>query len=152
MRLIALYILLLAGLIGCGSVVKESAKGAVSSIVEDFDEYDLADATDEALAVGKANGTSSFTYVGIALFVVGSLSFAFFDKSAGFKLIACGGLSGSVPYIVQSQYFSVIVNCGIVSVLLIGIWHFWWKVKQSEEADQIKKLEDAHNAEEATKP
>ena len=135
MRLIALYILLLAGLIGCGSVVKESAKGAVSSIVEDFDEYDLADATDEALAVGKANGTSSFTYVGLGLFVIGAVSFAFLARDAGLKLIACGALSGSVPYIVQSQYFSIIVNVSIGIVLLIGIWHFWWKVKQSEQSE-----------------
>jgi uncharacterized membrane protein YqjE len=152
MRLIALYILFLVGLIGCGSVVKESAKGAVSSIVEDFDEYDLSDATDEALAIGQANGTSKFTYVGLGLFALGAVSFAFFARDAGLKLIACGALSGSVPYIVQSQYFNIIVNSGIVIVLLIGIWHFWWKIKQSEESDQIKKEEDAHNAEEVTKP
>jgi len=135
MRLIALYILLLAGLIGCGSVIKETGKGIVSSVVEDFDEYDLNDATDEALAIGKSNGTSSFTYVGLALFAIGAVSFAFFARDAGLKLIACGALSGSVPYIVQSQYFAIIVNCGIVAVLLIGIWHFWWKVKQSETTD-----------------
>ena len=132
MRLIALYILLLVGLIGCGSIVKETGKGIVSSVVEDFDEYDLSDATDEALAIGKSNGTSSFTYVGLALFAVGAVSFAFFAREAGIKLMVCGALSGSVPYIVQSQYFAIIVNCGIVTVLLIGIWHFWWKVKQSE--------------------
>jgi len=135
MRLIALYCLFLVGLIGCGSIVKETAKGAVSSIVEDFDEYDLSDATDEALAIGKSNGTSLFTYVGLALFGVGAVSFAFFARDAGLKLIACGALSGSVPYIVQSQYFSIIVNVSIGIVLLIGIWHFWWKVKQSETAD-----------------
>jgi len=143
MRLIALYILLLVGLIGCGSIVKESAKGAVSSIVEDFDEYDLSDATDEALAIGKSNGTSSFTYVGLALFAVGAVSFAFFARDAGLKLIVCGALSGSVPYIVQSQYFSIIVNVSIGIVLLIGIWHFWWKVKQSEQSETTDHGEDS---------
>jgi len=87
MRLIALYILLLVGLIGCGSIVKETGKGIVSSVVEDFDEYDLSDATDEALAIGKSNGTSSFTYVGLALFAIGAVSFAFFARDAGIKLI-----------------------------------------------------------------
>jgi len=135
MRLIALYILLLVGLIGCGSIVKETGKGIVSSVVEDFDEYDLNDATDEALAIGKSNGTSSFTYVGLGLFVIGAVSFAFLARDAGLKLIACGALSGSIPYIVQSQYFSIIVNVSIGIVLLIGIWHFWWKVKQSEESE-----------------
>jgi hypothetical protein len=135
MRLIALYILLLVGLIGCGSIVKETGKGIVSSVVEDFDEYDLSDATDEALAIGKSNGTSSFTYVGLGLFVIGAVSFAFLARDAGIKLMVCGALSGSVPYIVQSQYFAIIVNSGIVAVLLIGIWHFWWKVKQSEQSE-----------------
>jgi nitrogen fixation-related uncharacterized protein len=135
MRLIALHILLLVGLIGCGSVVKETGKGIVSSVVEDFDEYDLSDATDEALAIGKSNGTSSFTYVGLTLFAVGAVSFAFFARDAGIKLMVCGALSGSVPYIVQSQYFSIIVNVSIGIVLLIGIWHFWWKVKQSEQTE-----------------
>ena len=143
MRLIALYILLLVGLIGCGSIVKETGKGIVSSVVEDFDEYDLSDATDEALAIGKSNGTSSFTYVGLALFAVGAVSFAFFARDAGIKLMVCGALSGSVPYIVQSQYFAIIVNSGIVAILLIGIWHFWWKIKQSEQSETTTNGEDS---------
>ena len=134
MRLIALYCLFLVGMMGCASVVKESAKGVVSSVVEDFDEYDLSDAADEALAIGQANGTSKFTYVGLGLFALGAVSFAFFARDAGLKLMACGALSGSVPYIVQSQYFSIIVNASIVIVILIGIYHFWWKVKQSEQS------------------
>jgi len=143
MRIIALYILLLVGMLGCASVAKETAKGTVSSIVEDFDEYYLSDSAEEALAVGQANGTSKFTYVGLALFALGAVSFAFFARDAGLKLMACGGLAGSVPYIVQSPYFSIIVNSAIVAVLLIAIYHFWWKVRKSEET---------HNAEEEQKP
>jgi len=143
MRLIALYCLFLVGMAGCASVVKESAKGVVSSVVEDFDEYDLSDAADEALAIGQANGTSKFTYVGLGLFALGAVSFAFFARDAGLKLIACGALAGSVPYVVQSSYFSLIVNISIGVVLLIGIWHFWWKIKQSE---------NPHNGEEEQKP
>jgi len=143
MRLIALYCLFLVGMMGCASVVKESAKGVVSSVVEDFDEYDLSDATDEALAIGQANGTSKFTYVGLGLFALGAVSFAFFARDAGLKLMACGGLAGSVPYVVQSSYFSLIVNISIGLVLLIGIWHFLWKIKQSEQP---------HNGEKEQKP
>jgi len=143
MRLIALYCLFLVGMVGCASVAKESAKGVVSSVVEDFDEYDLGDAADEALAIGQANGTSKFTIVGLGLFALGAVSFAFFARDAGLKLIACGALAGSVPYIVQSSYFSLIVNISIGLVLLIGIWHFWWKIKQSE---------NPHNGEEEQKP
>jgi len=139
MRLIALYILLLVGLIGCASVVKETGKGIVSSVIEDFDEYDLSESTEEALAVGKANGTSSFTYVGLALFAVGAVSFAFFARDAGLKLIACGAVAGSVPYIVQSAYFSIIISGALLIALLIAIYHLWWKVKRIENAEEEPK-------------
>jgi hypothetical protein len=129
---------LLLGLIGCASVVKETSKGIVSSVIEDFDEYDLGDATEEALAVGQANGTSKFTYVGLALFAVGAVSFAFFARDAGLKLIACGALAGSVPYIVQSAYFSVIVSGALLIALLIAIYHLWWKVKRIENGEEQK--------------
>jgi len=138
MRLIALYILLLVGLIGCGSIVKETGKGIVSSVVEDFDEYDLSDATDEALAIGKSNGTSSFTYVGLALFAVGAVSFAFFARDAGLKLIACGAVAGSVPYIVQSAYFSIIISGALLLSLLIAVYHLWWKVRKIENGEEPK--------------
>jgi len=138
MRLIALYILLLVGLIGCASVVKETGKGIVSSVIEDFDEYDLSESTEEALAVGKANGTSSFTYVGLALFAVGAVSFAFFARDAGLKLIACGAVAGSVPYIVQSAYFSIIISGALLIALLIAIYHLWWKVKRIENGEDSK--------------
>ena len=138
MRLIALYILLLVGLIGCGSIVKETGKGIVSSVVEDFDEYDLSYATEEALAVGKANGTSSFTYVGLALFAIGAVSFAFFARDAGLKLMACGALSGSVPYIVQSAYFSIIISGALLLSLLIAVYHLWWKVRKIENGEEPK--------------
>jgi len=138
MRIALLSFLLFLGLIGCASVVKETAKGSVSSIVGDFDEYDLSDATDEALAVGQANGTSKFTYVGLGLFVLGAVSFAFFARDAGLKLIVCGALAGSVPYIIQSQYFSIIVSGALLISLLIAIYHLWWKIRKIENAEDSK--------------
>jgi hypothetical protein len=138
MRIALLSFLLFLGLIGCASVVKETGKGIVSSVIEDFDEYDLGDATEEALAVGKANGTSKFTYVGLALFAVGAVSFAFFARDAGLKLIACGALAGSVPYIVQSAYFSVIISGALLIALFIAIYHLWWKVKRIENGEEQK--------------
>ena len=139
MRLIALYILFLLGLIGCASVAKETAKGAVASIVEDFDEYEFSDSVEEALVVGKANGTSAFTYVGLGLFVIGAVSFAFLARDAGLKLMACGAIAGAVPYIVQSAYFSIIVSGALLVSLLIAIYHLWWKVKRIENAEEEPK-------------
>lgn len=139
MRIVLLSFLLFLGLIGCASVAKETGKGIISSVVEDFDEYDLGDATEEALAVGQANGTSSFTYVGLALFAVGAVSFAFFTRDAGLKLMACGAIAGSVPYIVQSAYFSIIISGALLLSLLIAIYHLWWKVRKIENAEEEPK-------------
>jgi hypothetical protein len=139
MRIVLLSFLLFLGLIGCASVAKETGKGIISSVVEDFDEYDLGDATEEALAVGQANGTSSFTYVGLALFAVGAVSFAFFARDAGLKLMACGAIAGSVPYIVQSAYFSIIISGALLLSLLIAIYHLWWKVRKIENAEEEPK-------------
>ena len=139
MRIALLTILLFLGLIGCASVAKETGKGIISSVVEDLDEYDLSDATDEALAVGKANGTSAFTYVGLGLFAIGAVSFAFLARDAGLKLMACGAVAGSVPYIVQSAYFSIIVSGALLVSLLIAVYHLWWKVKRIENAEEEPK-------------
>ena len=65
---------------------------------------------------------------------------AFLARDAGLKLMACGAISGSVPYIVQSAYFSIIVSGALLIALLIALYHFWWKVKQSEQnAEEEKK-------------
>ena len=139
MRIAMLSILLLLGLIGCASVAKETAKGAVTSMVEDFDEYEFSDSVEEALVVGKANGTSAFTYVGLGLFVIGAVSFAFIARDAGLKLMACGAIAGAVPYVVQSAYFSIIVSGALLVSLLIAIYHLWWKVKRIENAEEEPK-------------
>ena len=129
MRLVAL-IILLACLIGCVTSVD-----ITPSIIHDLSELDLSDSANEALAIGATNGTSSFTYVGLSLFALGAMCFAFLARNAGIKLMLCGAIAGAVPYVVQSAYFSIIINCSIVAVLLIALYHFWWKVKQSEDSN-----------------
>lgn len=139
MRIALLSFLLFLGLIGCASVAKETAKGAVVSMVEDFDEYEFSESVEEALVVGKANGTSAFTYVGLGLFVIGAVSFAFLARDAGLKLMACGGIAGAVPYVVQSAYFSIIVSGALLLSLLILVYHLWWKVRQKQNAEEEPK-------------
>ena len=139
MRIVLLSILFLIGITACGTIAKESAKSTVATVLDDLDEYDLSDSAEEALAVGAVSGTSKFTYVGLALFTLGAVSFAFFARDAGLKLMACGALAGSVPYIVQSSYFSIIVSGALLIALLIAIYHLWWKVKRIENAEEETK-------------
>ena len=130
-----LTLLLLVGVVGCVASVDKNP----ASIIDDLKELDLGDTATEALAIGATNGTSAFTYVGLGLFSIGALSFAFLARDAGLKLMACGGLAGAIPFVVESAYFSIIVSGALLLSLLIAIYHLWWKVRQNENAEEEQK-------------
>jgi len=134
MRIAMLSLLLLIGVVGCVASVDKCP-----SIIEDLNELDLSDSATEALAIGATNGTSAFTYVGLGLFTIGAFVFATVSRNSGLKLIACGAVAGAVPFVVQSAYFSIIVSGALLIALLIALYHLWWKVKQSENAEEETK-------------
>ena len=135
MRIAMLTLLLLVGVVGCVASVDKNP----ASIIDDLKELDLSDTATEALAVGATNGTSAFTYVGLGLFSIGAFSFAFLARDAGLKLMACGGLAGAIPFVVESAYFSIIVSGALLLSLLIAIYHLWWKVRQNQNAEEEQK-------------
>ena len=135
MRIAMLTLLLLVGVVGCVASVDKNP----ASIIDDLKELDLGDTATEALAIGATNGTSAFTYVGLGLFSIGALSFAFLARDAGLKLMACGGLAGAIPFVVESTYFSIIVSGALLLSLLIAIYHLWWKVRQNQNAEEEQK-------------
>ena len=134
MRIALLAIILFALVTGCVTSVDKNP-----SIIDDLKELDLSDTATEALAIGSTNGTSAFTYVGLGLFSIGAFSFAFLARDAGLKLMACGGLAGAIPFVVESAYFSIIVSGALLLSLLIAIYHLWWKVRQNENAEEEQK-------------
>jgi predicted aconitase with swiveling domain len=129
-----LSLLMLVGFVGCVASVDKTP-----SIIQDLSELDLSDTAAEALAIGATNGTSAFTYVGLALFAIGAVSFAFLARDAGLKLMACGALAGAIPFVVESAYFSIIVSGALLLSLLIAIYHLWWKVRQNQNAEEEQK-------------
>jgi len=134
MRIAMLSLLFLVGFVGCIASVDKTP-----SIIHDLNELDLSDSANEALAIGSSNGTSAFTYVGLGLFTIGAFLFATVSRNSGLKLIACGAISGAVPFVVQSAYFSIIVSGALLLSLLIAIYHLWWKVRQNQNAEEEQK-------------
>ena len=134
MRIAMLSLLMLVGFVGCIASVDKCP-----SIIEDLNELDLSDSAAEVLAIGATNGTSAFTYVGLGLFAVGSVSFAFLARDAGLKLMACGALAGAIPFVVESTYFSIIVSGALLLSLLIVVYHLWWKVRQNQNEQEEQK-------------
>jgi ABC-type uncharacterized transport system permease subunit len=134
MRIAMLSLLMLVGFVGCIASVDKTP-----SIINDLGELDLSDSAAEVLAIGVTNGTSAFTYVGLALFAIGAVSFAFIARDAGLKLMACGALAGAIPFVVESTYFSIIVSGALLLSLLIAVYHLWWKVRKIENAEEETK-------------
>jgi hypothetical protein len=122
---------MLVGFVGCVASVDKTP-----SIIHDIGELELSETAAEALAIGATNGTSAFTYVGLGLFAIGAVSFAFLARDAGLKLMACGALAGAIPFVVESAYFSIIVSGALILSLLIAIYHLWWKVRQNQNEEE----------------
>jgi hypothetical protein len=76
--------------------------------------------------------TSLYTYVGVGLFVIGALTFAFAIKSSGAYLMLAGGMAGSVPYILSSDYFDYIAGGTLLCFSILIIHFVYWKIKKAE--------------------
>jgi hypothetical protein len=120
-------------LAGC---VSSTTKTVEDLIPDNLD--DVSSVVQENLAVAHASGTSLYTYAGVALFVLGALSFAFFNRTAGLQLILAGAIAGSVPFVVASAYFAWIIGGTMIAVAGLGVWHLWFKIKEAEAADNAQ--------------
>jgi len=77
----------------------------------------------EVVRVKQEASRNIWTLTGAALVVAGGLACAFVSLKAGTALLAVGGFAGSVPYIIESPWFSWIAGGTILAVAVIGIWH-----------------------------
>lgn len=123
-RFIAIACLVLAGCV---------SSPEPSSVFDDANFDDISSVVQDNLAVAQTSQTSLYTYAGVGLFILGSLSLAFFNRTAGIQLMLCGVVAGSVPFVVASEYFNWIAGATFLSVAGIGVWHLWFKVKHAEE-------------------
>jgi hypothetical protein len=124
-RLIAIACLLLAGCL---------SSPEPTSVFDDASFDDISSVVQDNLAVAQTSHTTLYTYAGVGLFVLGSISMAFFNRAAGIQLMLAGVVAGSVPFVVASQYFNWIAGVTLLAVAGIGIWHLWWKIKHAEDS------------------
>jgi hypothetical protein len=122
-RLIAIACLLLAGCI--------SSPEPATSVFDDYNFDDVSSVVQENLAVAHNSHTTLFTYAGVGLFVLGSVSMAFFNRSAGIQLMLAGVVAGSVPFVLASEYFNWIA-CG--SMLAVGGFGIWYLFKHATDS------------------
>jgi len=128
-RLIAIACLVLTGCL--------SSPEPATSVFDDASFDDISSVVQDNLAVAQTSHTTLYTYAGVGLFVLGSVSMAFFNRSAGIQLMLAGVAAGSVPFIVASEYFNWIAGATLLAVAGIGIWHLWFKVKHAEDSANV---------------
>ncbi|OBQ42855.1 MAG: hypothetical protein AN484_15315 [Aphanizomenon flos-aquae WA102] len=92
----------------------------------------------EVERVKKDMASQTWTWIGGALAVAGSLCVAFLGPRVGLPLIGCGMLCGAVPFIIESEYFSIIVATTLAGCACLLLWYIYDKVS---DAVQDKKDE-----------
>ena len=90
--------------------------------------------------VKKQAAEQTWTWIGGALAVAGALCTAFLSPKIGLPLIGCGMLCGAVPFIIESEYFGIIVGTtlSVASALLLYLLFDWVrdKSKASDKPDE----------------
>ena len=88
----------------------------------------------------KDAAEQTWSWIGGALAVAGALCTAFLSPKIGLPLIGCGMLCGAVPFIIESEYFGIIVGTtlSVASALLLYLLFDWVrdKSKASDKPDE----------------
>jgi len=89
----------------------------------------------KAVEQAKADMASqTWSWIGGALAVAGALCTAFLSPKIGLPLIGCGMLCGAVPFIYESEYFSVIVATTLSIAAALMLYLLWDYVKDKANA------------------
>jgi len=92
-----------------------------------------------AVEQAKADMASqTWSWIGGALAVAGALCTAFLSPKIGLPLIGCGMLCGAVPFIIESEYFSVIVATTLSIAAALMLYLLWDYVKDKANASDYE--------------
>jgi len=111
----------------------ESQAAANRKAVVDRDAR-ISDLTAELDRARRDASESTWTITGAALAVIGALCTAFVGPRAGVPLLLCGAFAGSVPFIIESPWFSWIAAGTAAVVSCIGIWFIFDLVRDRVNA------------------
>jgi hypothetical protein len=94
----------------------------------------IVELTAEVERVKKDMASQTWTWIGGALAVAGALCTAFLGPRLGLPLIGCGMLCGAVPFIIESEYFSIIVGTTLAASAVLLLWVLWDKARDQVNA------------------
>lgn len=77
----------------------------------------------------KEASDNAWTFTGAALAVIGALATAFAGPRIGIPLLISGAFCGSIPFIIDSQYFSWIAGTTLAIAAALIIWRLYDYIK-----------------------
>ena len=84
------------------------------------------------LAEAKRQATKDiWTITGAALVVLGGIACAFASIRVGVPILLAGAFAGSLPYILESEYFSVIIGTTLAISAALAVWWLYDKVRDA---------------------
>jgi len=102
----------------------------------------IEELTAEVERVKKDMASQTWTWIGGALAVAGALCTAFLGPRLGLPLIGCGMLCGAVPFIIESEYFAIIVGTTLAASAVLLLWVLWDKARDQVNAKPYEPPKD----------
>lgn len=87
------------------------------------------DLRDEIIRVEKEARWKMWTITALGLFTAGALAWAVVGAKIGIVLLVCAVFCGSVPTIVDSEYFNWIVGISLGLCACLGLWRLYDYIK-----------------------
>lgn len=84
---------------------------------------------EDIVRIEKEGQKNLWTLAGVILFVSGAVAWALLGWKIGAPLILCAPLAGSIPIIINSQYFNWIVGTALAISAGLGIWRLYDYIK-----------------------
>jgi hypothetical protein len=91
----------------------------------------IEDLTAEVERVKKDMAASLWTMAAVGTAVLGALAMAFAGPKIGISLLASAAAIGAFPFVVESEYFGIIVGTSLALAAGLGIYWLWDRVRDS---------------------
>jgi uncharacterized small protein (DUF1192 family) len=113
---------------------KVEAANAEALRVSQLKDARIAELLKEIERVKADAAAQTWTWIGGALAVAGALCTVFLSPKIGLPLIGCGMLCGAVPFIIESEYFAIIVGTTLAASAVLLLWVLWDKARDQVNA------------------
>ena len=106
--------------------------------VSDLKDARIAELTKEVEQAKADMASQTWSWIGGALALAGALCTAFLSPKIGLPLIGCGMLCGAVPFIIESEYFGIIVGTTLSVASALLLYLLWDYVKDKANASDYE--------------